>query len=265
MSEFAALYQPSLLVFLFVLARIGGLILLAPVWGGRQLPLPTRLLLMLAIALLIAPLHVNAHVPPASQPWQILITFGREAILGLMLGLGLLVITGGLQIAGQLIAQISGLSLGELLDPQLGGETSPLGKCFEVVAIASFLLIGGHRQVLAALLDTFSWLPPGAPARVSGLWETLVEILSQSFVLGLRAAAPVMVSVLLSTLVLGLVSRAWPQLHAFTIGFSLNALVAVAVLSLTLGSAAWVYQEHTEAAVEALRSAFAAIGQGDAT
>jgi flagellar biosynthesis protein FliR len=111
--------------------------------------------------------------------------------------------------------------------------------------------------VLAAVLDTFAWLPPGRTLATEGLFETFVQMVSQSFVLGIRAAAPVLVALLAATLVLGLVSRAWPQLHAFSMGFNLNAVLAIAVLSLSLGGAAWVYQEHTEAAVEALRSALA--------
>ena len=262
MSELADLYHHPILIFLCVLTRLSGLLFFAPMFGSRLAPRTARLLLAVAIALLIAPLHLHETLPQATQPLQVLATLGREAVLGLMLGLSLLVLAGGLQIAGQLIGQISGLSAGEFFDPELGGDASQLGKLFEVVATASFLLVGGHRQVLAALLDTFAWLPPGQAGLPAGALETFVEILTQSFVLGIRAAAPVLVALLLATLVVGLISRVWPQLHAFTVGFNLNALLALALLSLTMGSAAWLYQEHTAAAIEALRTTLASAGPG---
>ena len=262
MAELADLYHQPILVFLCVLTRLSGLLFLAPMFGSRLAPRTARLLLAVAIALLITPLHLHETLSLSTQPLQVLATLGREAVLGLMLGLSLLVLAGGLQIAGQLIGQISGLSAGEFFDPELGGDASQLGRLFEVVATASFLLIGGHRQVLAALLDTFTWLPPGQAGLAAGALATFVEILTQSFVLGIRAAAPVLVALLLATLVVGLISRVWPQLHAFTIGFNLNALLALALLSLTMGSAARLYQEHTEAAIDALRTMFASVDQG---
>ena len=259
MSELADLYHQPILVFLCVLTRLSGLLFLAPLFGSRLAPRTARLLLAVAIALMITPLHLHQTLPQSTQPLQVLAALGREAVLGLMLGLSLLVLAGGLQIAGQLIGQVSGLSAGEFFDPELGGDASQLGRLFEVVATASFLLVGGHRQVLAALLDTFTWLPPGQAGLAAGALATFVEILTQSFVLGLRAAAPVLVALLLATLVVGLISRVWPQLHAFTVGFNLNVLLALALLSLTMGSAAWLYQEHTEVAIDALRTTFASV------
>jgi flagellar biosynthesis protein FliR len=257
MADLVNLYRAPLLVFLAVLLRLSGLTLLAPVFAGRQAPRAARLLLALALALLIAPLHWTSPLPQASQPLLVLAMLGQEAVLGLIMGLSLLVLGGGLQIAGQLVGQASGVSLGELFDPERATDSTPFGRCFELVAIAVFLLVGGHREVLAALLDTFAWLPPGKAGIDSGLVETFVQIVSQSFVLGIRAAAPVFVAVLLATLVLGLVSRAWPALHTFSVGLSLNALIAVALLSLSLGGAAYLYREHTDMVIAAFTAALA--------
>jgi flagellar biosynthetic protein FliR len=264
MSELATCYHTPLLCFLCVLARVSGLVFLAPLFGSRLAPRLARLLLAVSLALLITPLHLSATLPPLSQPLPIFVMLGREAILGLMLGLPWLVLAGGLQIAGQLLGQISGLAAGEFFDPEFGGDASQLGRLFEIVATASFLLVGGHRQIVAALLDLFTWLPPGQAQWTADALDLLVQILTQSFVLGIRAAAPVLAAVLLATLIVGLMSRVWPQLQAFTVGFNLNALLALALLSCTLGSAAWLYEEHTTAALEALRATLASFAQGGA-
>lgn len=259
MAELGNPYHQPLLVFLFVLARIGGLILLAPVFGPRPAPQTVKAILAIAIALLVAPLHLADTAPVAGHALQLAAAVGRELSLGLIMGLAIYALSGGLQLAGQLLGQMSGLSLAEVFDPDLGGEAPLLGRLFELVAIAVFLLIGGHRQVLAAVLDTFAWMPPGQAGLIHGLFDTFVQILTQSFVLGIRAAAPVLVALLLATLILGLISRAWPQWNTLTVGLSLNALVLLAMLSISLGGAAWLFREHTDTAVEALRTSLAAI------
>ena len=57
----------------------------------------------------------------------------------------------------------------------------------------------------------------------------LTTLLTQSFVLGIRAAAPLMTALLLSNLVLGLISRTLPQINVIAVGFSVNSLLRVGV------------------------------------
>ena len=59
-------------------------------------------------------------------------------------------------------------------------------------------------------------------------------------------AAPAMVALLLATLILGLVSRTLPQLNVMALGFGLNALVTLAAIGVSLGGAAWVFQDQLE-------------------
>ena len=69
-----------------------------------------------------------------------------------------------------------------------------LGQFFATMTLLVFVCIGGHRLVLGALLDTFQAIPPGAACRVdAALIDTLQSLLTQSFALGIRAAAPAMV------------------------------------------------------------------------
>jgi flagellar biosynthetic protein FliR len=179
--------------------------------------------------------------------------------LGLVMGLAMLMLATALQAAGRIVGQMSGSSLAEAVDPDLGAASPLYGRMYDLVSIAAFLLIGGHRQVIAALLDTFQWMPPGEVGFSGGPLATLNEIASQSFVLAVRAAAPVVIALLLSTLVLGLISRTAPQLNILAVGFNLNALVTIAVLALTLGGAAWVFQQHIDTAVQSLQSSFVAL------
>jgi flagellar biosynthetic protein FliR len=73
----------------------------------------------------------------------------------------------------------------------------------------------------------------------------LINILSQSFALGIRAAAPILAAMLLSNLVLGLISRTLPQINVIAVGLGLNSLLALGVLCLSIGAVAWTFQEPT--------------------
>ena len=55
--------------------------------------------------------------------------------------------------------------------------------------------------------------------------------MTQSFALGIRAAAPLLIALFLSTLVLGLISRTLPQINIIAVGFGLNSLLTLAMIA----------------------------------
>jgi flagellar biosynthetic protein FliR len=154
-----------------------------------------------------------------------------------------------------MIGRISGLMLADVFDPTTGESVPQFSRLLFLVTTAVFVTIGGHRIVMAGLLDTFHTIQLGSVAMPSSLGHALVEMVAQSFVLGVRASAPVVTALLLSTLVMGLISRTLPQLNILAVGFGMNSLLVFGALGLTLGAAAWAFQDQLEPAMQVLLEA----------
>lgn len=242
-------------VFVLVLARIGALVATAPLLKLETLPATVRGLLAVTLSLLVMPLY--AHLSYTS-PWNLL-AFGssviNEVVIGLLLGLGMQVLFSGVQVAGQIVAHLSGMSLAEISSPTFDGGTSIFTEIFHYVTLAVFVALGGHRMVLAALLDTFKWAPPGHATFGDTFAEVMFGILQQSFQLGIRAAAPIMIALLLSTLLLGLISRTLPQINVIAVGFGLNSLLTIGAILISVGTVAWTFQEPIVGVLERLQEA----------
>lgn len=251
MSTIVPYLLPLLTTFVLVLTRLSGLLTTAPIYGTSDLPMRVRAFLAVALALLVTPLQLGARAPAATNLVDLSICLIAEFIIGATLGLGIVFLLGGMQIAGQIISQLAGIQLGDVINPTLDSSVPVFSQMFFYVTLAVFVIIGGHRQVMGALLETFAALPPGSAGIVNPL-DTLVELLGQSFALGVRAAAPTMCAVLLATLVLGLLSRTLPQLNLMAVGFGFSSLVTLATLSVSLGLAAWAFQEQVDVALESL-------------
>ena len=116
-----------------------------------------------------------------------------------------------------------------------------------------FVLLDGHRLVMDALLDTYHSIPPGRASLGDTYVEALTTLLSQSFLLGIRAAAPTMTALLLATLVLGLIGRTMPQINILAVGFGINSLLTMGRLFVSLGTVAWAFPQQMTAAIELLR------------
>lgn len=245
--------------FVLVLARVGGLVLTAPIFGSRAAPVHFRAFLAVAMTLLIVPLQTAAAPADAGN----LLVFGKfvvnETLLGALLGLGLTILLSGAQMTGQLISQLGGTAIADVFDPTLDENIPVYAQLLFFLTLAMFVLLGGHRLSAEALLDTYVDMPVGTAMVGKSYVTVLTTIMGQSFELGIRAAAPAMTALLLATLVLGLIGRTLPQINVMAVGFNVNALLTVGFLSLSLGAVAWAFPQQTAAAlglmVDAVREA----------
>jgi flagellar biosynthetic protein FliR len=245
MPALEAFLVSRFMVFTLVLARTGALVMTAPIFSSQALPRQVRALLAVAMSLLITPVYLSTSVPPVEH----LLEYGRllvnEALIGLLLGLGINILFAGIQVAGQVVSQMSGLSLADIFNPAFEEDVSVFSQLFYFLTLAVFVAVGGHRIVTEALLQTFTWAPPGHAALGDNFFDVLIGILTQSFSLGIRAGAPILTALLLSNIVLGLISRTLPQINVIAVGFGLNSLLTLGMLFLTIGAVAWTFQEPT--------------------
>lgn len=264
MSPLLTLYLDQFLIFVLVLTRLGSLLMTLPVIGTATVPWQVRALLAVGISLLLTPLFWGRPIPPPENLLILGTLLAREAILGLALGLSILILLSGMQLAGQIISQTSGLSLADVANPTFETSIPLFSQILEMLALAIFFIVGGHRQVIDALLRSFHWMPPGNGRLPHDLVEALTTITAQSFEIGLRAAAPAMVAILLATLVVALISRTLPHLNAVAVGLNFNSLIVLGISALTLGSAAWVFQDHLTDVVDLITETFQPQGEREA-
>jgi len=260
LSPLLTLYLHQFLIFVLVLTRIGALVMTLPVLGGSNIPIQIRALLAISVALLVAPLHWGMPLPEVENLAALGMLMAREAMLGLALGTAVMILLSGMQLAGQVVSQMSGLSLADVANPTFDTTVPILSQLLESLAIALFFLLGGHRLVLTALLDSFTWLPPGAASLPDDLVQVLVQVTAHSFHVGIRASAPVMVAMFLAVLVVALISRTLPQLNAVAIGLNFNAILLPLIVALSIGSAAITFQDELAGVLEQVRAAIAPPG-----
>jgi len=258
----AQLTTEKFLLFTLVLTRVTGLTMTAPIYGGRDVPAVARVLLSFALALLITPMQWHVSVAPPGSMLGYLALAAGELVIGISLGLGIMILFYGMQLAGELVAQVGGLMLADVYDPSSETTVPLFSRFFFLVAAAVFVCIGGHRMVLAGLLDTFAAIGPGATGMPPDVADAFLLLLTESFSLGLRAAAPTVAALLAATLVMGLIGRTLPQLNVMVMGFGINAMLTFLALGLTLGAAVWLLHDYFPAGLETMLAGLGAVPEG---
>lgn len=243
-------------IFMLVLTRVSAMIIAAPMFGSQNLPMRVRAIIAIGLSLLVAPVFAHIDLPSPENLIALSLLISSEAVVGLALGFGINILFQGVQLAGQIIGQMSGMQLADVFNPTVGSSIPLFSQLLDTVMLAVFVTIGGHHQLIGALLDSFRGMPPGAAHFSESFMQLLISISAQSFHLGLRIGAPIMVALLMSILILGLISRTLPQLNVLQIGFSFNSMAMIFMLALTIGAGATLFSEHVYSTIEAFQSIF---------
>ena len=219
--------------FLWALARVSGLCLLAPVFGASVIPMRVRLMVVVVLGLVLAPL-VPA-VPDVLSAAGMLGLAG-QIVIGAATGFVLKLVFDAVQFGGGLVGQSMSLGFAEVVDPQAGGSANVLGQFYLVLVTLLFLAMDGHLRLIALLADSFTSLPPGGPALDANGLHAVLAFGVQLFGGAVRVALPAMTSLLVVNIGFAAISRAAPSMNLFAVGFPITVSLGFIALWLSLRS-----------------------------
>jgi flagellar biosynthetic protein FliR len=205
--------------FLWPFMRIGAMLVAAPVFGARMVPVRVRLALALVLALMMAPMVSQDVVDIDPLSAQGLVISVQQVLIGLAMGFTLQMVFAAIVIGAQSIAMSMGLGFANAVDPQNGVQVPVVAQYYLTLATLIFLALNGHLLLVQILIDSFQTLPVGMVGlSAAGLWE-LVNWGGRMFAGAVLIALTGIAALLLINLAFGVMSRAAPQLNIFGVGF----------------------------------------------
>ena len=202
--------------FLWPMLRISALMITAPIFSLNAFNLRLRILLALCLTWLVYPLHSWPVLDPVSAAG--LPEFFNQIAIGATMGLVMQIAMAAIVVAGQSIATSMGLSMANMLDPNMG-NVPVISQLFIVMASLIFVGFGGHAMLLGMISDSFVAMPIGEPVLQPALYDKLLRWSSMVFLGAVLMALPVMASLLFINIGMGVVTRAAPSLNIFAVGF----------------------------------------------
>ncbi|MFA7403601.1 MAG: flagellar biosynthetic protein FliR [Pelobacteraceae bacterium] len=224
----------EVIFFMLVLSRVAGIFAALPVFGGRTLPLRIKVITILMITLVCFPaLSVQMPQVPSDAFTLALLAFS-EIMIGLTLAFITQIIFAAVEFSGQIIGMQMGLTISSIIDPSRGTQTQIMSVIQTLFATLIFLSLNIHHIFIRAIMDSFRVIPLGGWHLSGELLNFLVMRTADIFIIGIRLAGPVMVALLLTTVALGIMARAFPQMNIFMISLPLNIGLGLIVLGMTL-------------------------------
>jgi len=213
----------------WALLRIGGFIMVVPIFGNQLVSPRIKMALALAVALAVSPL-LSAMPLLTELSVGLFVNVMLQLAAGIGLGFATMLFFQLFVIAGQFIGMQMGLGFAAMVDPGNGVQVTVLSQFFLMLVTLTFIAMNGHLVLLEVLVAGFKQFPLGTGLPLSELALEIVRMGGWMFMGGVLVALPAVISLLVVNLAFGVMSRSAPQLNVFSLGFPFSLLFGLLIV-----------------------------------
>lgn len=220
----------DLQVFILVLVRVSSLFVVAPLLGAKTID--NRIKAAASLIMAVIMLHTVDRTGFAAVDNFFLLTpyILREFMTGIVIGFAAGFIFYSLQFSGHMIGRQMGIAMANVFDPETEEQVPVIGQYFTLFATILFLLIDGHHWLIRAFMESYKAVPLAGLKFTDLFYDKIIILSSDIFVIGVKVAAPVFVSLLMLTLIMGVLARAVASMNIFAVGFPIKILGGMVML-----------------------------------
>ena len=223
-------------LFLLVLARVGGLMVSAPVLGSASYPNTAKIGFSALIAMLITPLLPVLASPLPDDGLPLAMMALGELMIGMLVGFTLTLVFAAVQVGGQIMDLQTGFGMMNIFNPALESQYPVFGFFLFILAVLYMLTFGWHHMLLKGLVATYQHVPVGGLVLRPELFLEASKWGTGMFVDGLMIAAPVAAAMVMAYATLGLLGRVVPQIQLFVVGFPITIALGLFLTAFTIGA-----------------------------
>ncbi|MGG4546579.1 flagellar biosynthetic protein FliR [Rossellomorea marisflavi] len=226
---------PLLSVYLLIFVRVSSFFITMPLFSYRTIPAQHRLAFSAVISWVM---YYSVEATAFDINGQYILLIMKEALVGLLIGFIAYMILSAVQIAGGLIDFQMGFAIANVIDPQTGAQSPLMGQYLYTFALLLMLTLNGHHLLLDGIFYSYrlipidqAWIPFGTEDMV----DYVLKAFNSMFIVAFQMSIPVVATLFLVDVALGIVARTVPQLNIFVVGFPIKIAVSFIILFIVMG------------------------------
>ena len=214
-------------VFIRILTFLGCINVIFP--SGT--PKVFKVMFSIFISFIISP-FIQADIAVHSLS-QLIIYALMETLTGLVFGFITNMCFNSLKIAGSLIDQQLGLSMANIYYPNTNTQNTLIETILYWLGVMIFFSMNGHHQLIAGIQNSFNLVKVGQLI-LSGNFDYVINVFVQCFIIGIKIAVPMILSLLIAELLIGFISKSVPQLNVMVVSMPLKLLMGIIFIMIAL-------------------------------
>lgn len=251
-------------LFFLLFVRVLMVVQIAPVFSSSAIPQIAKIgLSFFAAAAMLPWAQTQGYYMPQTGLEFIFLLLG-EALLGITTGLFLTLITTIFQLAGQFFSLQMGFAASQVFDPMAQITVPLMGQFLNLVSMFVLISISGLQKIfLYGIYGSFRAM------RASDFIEHKDAILPfifrsmpMLFEKALIISFPIIGTLMLVSVTMGLLAKAAPQMNLLMLGFPLNILIAFFIMFLSLPYMMELFGRLFDMGFESLSALFSGVWEG---
>lgn len=234
MFDFITYGADRLQILLLVLVRASGVFLVAPIFSNRALPKLFKVGFIVLLSILLVSAMPDMTMPVSQSLADLALLVMKELLLGILIGTMFTLIFYAVQAASSIAGYQMGLTMANVIDPSTQAMDNPAGQIWSMVALLIFMAINGHHLVLRAFYDSYAAIPAGQVILDGAAGELIIKYSAWVITAAVKLASPLIVTMFLTDLALGVVSRMLPTMNVFILSFGLKIAVGLLAIAVSL-------------------------------
>lgn len=244
--------------YLAIVVRVMGAMAFAPIFGNISVTRRARLFIGFAVSLAILSAHPYVPLEYTTFLGYTVILI-RELVVGITIGFMSSITLSIISMAGQFIDRELGFSMVSNFDQTFNTDTTISAEFYNMLVMIIMLCTNMHYFILSALADSFELIPLGQVTVDTGmLYDVMLQYITSYFIVAMRISMPILISIMLLNVVLGVMAKTSPQMNMFVVGIQLKIFVGFFVMFVTLlmlpNITEFIYKQMQEIVTGALKA-----------
>jgi flagellar biosynthetic protein FliR len=199
---------------------------ICPPFSNASIPKMVKVAIAGSIAFFAAGTLQHDVLPTTNA--QVLIAICIQAFVGIVLGYVVALFVNTVVAAGSLIDLFAGLNLPQAIDPLSEQQTKIFGQFYNLILMALLFTTGAAAIIVEGFMKSFQAVGTSFPSTTLGsVAQTVTSDVVAFFAAAIEIAAPVIVVLFCTQILLALLAKSAPQINVFVFGMPLQIVVGL--------------------------------------
>lgn len=219
---------------LLIFARVVGFIYLIPIFSGKNAPRQVKngFAFFIAVALFSSGVGNEAIVINSAPEYVFIIA--KEVLTGILMSYVVYLFFTVFYFAGQMMDYSIGFSMVSVFDPITQIQVPITGNMFYYAMAVMLITTGGLNALFMVFFDSYNSIPIGGAnfALDQNFISYILGLTASYLSIGLRIAMPIVGTIMIVDVSLGILVKASPQMNVFVVGMPIKLLVGMTLLAI---------------------------------
>ncbi len=226
-------------IFLLILVRMFGMFVVAPFFSSGVIPFRIRAVFAFYVAACVFPMVVNTIGTVPENLYSYVLLIISEVAIGMLIGFLVSIIFAAFQLAARFFSFQMALGIAEVVDPFSQVGITLVGQLWTLMGIMVFIAIDGPHMLIMATFESYNTIHLFRIARDGAkMYKALIDTFGAMFIVALKLAFPILTTLFLLAITLGLLAKAAPQMNIFMLGFPIQIGVGFLIMIVVIGGIA---------------------------